>query len=476
MQKFIGRKKELARLHKLLRNNISNLIVVKGRRRIGKSRLLLEFGKTIGKSYVFSGLPPEKGLTAADQRVEFTRQLDVYFGLRGLDTRDWGNLFWHLSKQTQKERVLIVFDEISWMAHDDPTFLPKLKVAWDLYFTQNPNIILALCGSISTWIEQNILSSTGFMGRQSLVISLDELPLNDCIEFWNHNQHVAAQEKLMMLAVTGGIPRYLEAIDPKVSAEQNIRDLCFTKEGILFSEFKQIFADLFDKQQELYRKIIENLAATPLDAQTLFDRMGLPGGGDDYQHLENLEKAGFIIRDYTWNIKQGTLSKLSQYRLRDNYCRFYLKYILPNQHRILQNAFADLHLASLPGWSSIVGLQIENLILYNRSLLHQALEISPQEIICDNPFFRRSTANKPGCQIDYLIQTRFNTLYLCEIKFSKNPLQKEVIEEVQQKIKRLAVPKHFSIRPVLIHCNSVVESIEESGYFAKIINFTDFLR
>lgn len=475
MQKFIGREKELKLLKSLLNNNIPHLIVMKGRRRIGKSRLLQEFGKSVGKTYIFSGLPPSEGVTAQHQREEFDRQLTVHFGLRGLDASDWGDLFWHLSQQTFKEKVLIVLDEISWMAQDDPTFLPKLKVAWDLYFSQNPKIILALCSSISIWIEENILSSTGFVGRQSLIMTLDELPIKDCIDFWNHHEHVSPQEKLLMLSVTGGVPRYLEAIDPKIPSQQNIKNLCFTREGILFTEFNQIFSDLFNKQKELYRTIVENLAGGALEANLLFERMGLKGGGDDYKHLENLEKAGFLMRDYTWNIKDGKLSKLSQYRLRDNYCRFYLKYIQPNFYKINQNAFTDIHFSSLPEWSSIMALQVENLILHNRHLLRQELNIAQQEIICDNPYFRHSTSLKPGCQIDYLIQTRFNTLYLCEIKFSKNPIQKDVIEEIQQKIKRLGVPKNFSIRPVLIHCNTVADNVEESGYFSKIINFTDFL-
>lgn len=474
--RFIGRVKELNILNQLINNNIPHLIVVKGRRRIGKSRLLQEFGQKIGETRIFSGLPPETHITAQDQRTEFARQLEINLGLKGLDTSDWGNLFWHLAQQTQQGRTLIVLDEIAWMAQDDPTFLPKLKVAWDLYFSQNPQIILALCSSISTWIEQNILSSTGFMGRQSLALTLDELPLNDCVEFWNSQSYISPQEKLIMLSVTGGIPRYLEAINPNLSAEQNIKNLCFMKEGILFSEFDQIFSDLFNKQKKLYGNIVEQLATGALEAKALFARLKIKGGGDDYQHLENLEKAGFITRDYTWNILQGKFAKLSQFRLRDNYCRFYLKYIRPNQHKIMRDGFYDVHLGSLPGWSSVMGLQIENLILQNRHLLQQALNISTQEIVCDNPFFMHRTAKHAGCQIDYLIQTRFNTLYVCEIKFSKYAIQAEVIDEMKEKIKRLAVPKNFSIRPVLIHCNSVTEVVEESGYFSQVINFVDFLQ
>jgi hypothetical protein len=66
------------------------------------------------------------------------------------------------------------------MAMDDPTFLPKLKDAWDEHFNQNPRLMLVLCGSVSTWIEKNILSSSGFFGRIASKISLKELSIPNC--------------------------------------------------------------------------------------------------------------------------------------------------------------------------------------------------------------------------------------------------------------------------------------------------------
>src|SRR3989344_7650951 len=93
---------------------------------------------------------------------------------------DWGNMFWHLSKHTGQGRTLIVFDEISWMGSKDSEFLGKLKNSWDMYFSKNPQLVMALCGSISSWIEENILSSTGFVGRITIDLVLEELPLNVC--------------------------------------------------------------------------------------------------------------------------------------------------------------------------------------------------------------------------------------------------------------------------------------------------------
>lgn len=74
------------------------------------------------------------------------------------------------------------------------------KTAWDLYLKNNPQLILIVCGSISSWIEENILSSTGFLGRISLDIILEEMPLYECNEFWSAEQdRVSAFDKLKFL-------------------------------------------------------------------------------------------------------------------------------------------------------------------------------------------------------------------------------------------------------------------------------------
>src|SRR5271154_4467798 len=98
--RFIGREVEMTRLKGLLDKKSASLIVVRGRRRIGKSRLLAEFGKEM-KSFFFSGNPPVRKTTAQTQRDSFTRQLERV-GVNGVKPDDWSNLFWQLSKETKK--------------------------------------------------------------------------------------------------------------------------------------------------------------------------------------------------------------------------------------------------------------------------------------------------------------------------------------------------------------------------------------
>jgi len=476
---FIGRKAELQQLNSLLQKKSASLVIIKGRRRVGKSRMIEEFAQNT-RFYEFAGLAPEsfntKPLPKNAQRKEFVRQMAAQ-GIPGVDYNDWGNIFWHLSQHTQSGRIIILFDEISWMGQQDPDFLAKLKNAWDIYFKKNPELILILCSSISVWIDKNILSSSGFFGRISWEITLEELSLAECNTFLeNLDFNGSVYEKFKILSITGGIPWYLEQIQSGLSADENIKRLCFTKNGLLVNEFEKIFHDLFDHRGKWYKEIVRLLANKSVEFNEICTQIDYKKSGRLSEYLDDLITAGFIRRDFTWNLKSGKTSNLSKYRLSDNYLRFYLKYIEPNYTKIKKDQFAATSMIVFPGWNSILGLQFENLVLNNCSVIHQVLGIRPEEIVLDNPFFQRRTNKQLGCQIDYLIQTKYNTLFACEIKFSRNLITTKTIHETNNKLNRLVIPRGFSCFPVLIHVNGVSEEVEENGFFAKIIDFSQFLK
>lgn len=468
---FVGRKNELDQLDLLKKKNNASLVVIKGRRRVGKSRLAQEFSKSFKTSFIFSGLPPDDGITAKMQRDEFIRQLHAQ-RVPSAARQDWGDLFQDLAAFCQKGEVLVVLDEITWMGSLDPTFLGKLKIAWDEYFKKNPKLILIISGSNSAWIEKNILSKTGFFGRISYRLTLEELPVSRAAEFWGkYRKHLSAYEILKVLSITGGIPRYLEEIKPSLTAEENIFQLCYTKEGILFNEFDDIFHDLFRKQGEQYKSIIHAVVNGHKDVDSIADAIGREKGGDLSEALTALCQDGFLSRDFTWKIKSKEMSKISQYRVKDNYFRFYLKYILPHRHKIEVGAMHSLPI----GWESLIGLQFENLVINNRNKLIELLNIPANQMIMSNPYYQTKTIRRKKCQIDFMIQTGFNTLYVCEIKFHKSEIGPDIIKEMRERMESLEIPSGFSIRPVLIHVNGVAERVIEEQFFAHIINFGDFL-
>ena len=211
------------------------------------------------------------------------------------------------------------------------------------------------------------------------------------------------------------------------------------------------------------------------EKEYIAEKIAYASGGPLSDYLDDLMTAGFISRNFTWSLKTGKPSRLSHYRLSDNYIRFYLKYIQPSMDRIERGQFQNISLSSLSGLDVFMGYQFENLVLKNRELIIHTLGIRSEEIVTENPFFQRKTKEQEGCQIDYLIQTKYGTLYVCEIKFSKNKIESSVIEQVQRKINRLKKPKGFSCRPVLIHINGTDERLKESEFFDHIIDFSEFL-
>ncbi len=468
---FIGREHELSQLYEFDRRRSAGLVVVCGRRRIGKSTLIEHFARK-KKLYEFYGIAPRTGISNKDQLKHFGELLGGQFGMAPLVFNNWNEALSMLATLTAHGPAIILLDEISWMAGSDKDFAGKLKGIWDTKFKKNNELILILCGSVTSWIEENILEDKGYVGRISLTLKLQEMTLFDANQFWLGNELIDDTEKLKLLCVTGGIPRYLEEIDPKQTAEQNIKRLCFTPEGVLFREFDKIFKDIFEKRAEAYKLIIEKLASQSCEYNQLAKKLNLEQTGGLSTQIKHLIASGFVTRDYSWK-KSGERSKLSRLRLSDNYIRFYLKYIEPKKELIEKGLYRDIALENLPQWNIIMGLQFENLVLNNLPSIISMLNIPAESILATGPYFQRKTIRQEGCEIDLLIYTRF-TLYVCEIKFRKS-IKSEVIHEVQEKIRRLKNHPSISIRPVLIYHGKLDATVSRSDFFANKIKFSEML-
>ena len=149
-------------------------------------------------------------------------------------TDDWFEAFSRLDKALRgRGRTVVLLDEISWMGKYDPMFAGELKQAWDNWFSKRPKVIVFLCGSVSAWIDKNIVKSKAFVGRPSMNLTLRELPMNVCSAFWGRQSaRMSTREMLDVLSVTGGVPEYLENVDPAISAIQ-------TSKGVYCVEIKR---------------------------------------------------------------------------------------------------------------------------------------------------------------------------------------------------------------------------------------------
>ena len=351
---FFGREAQLEDLAALLRKKTPSLVTCRGRRRIGKSTSFASSpaGKT---TRGHRGVAAAAGLSNRDQLQAFSQQLAQQTDLPEVQLTSWPQALKLLGSALRDEWTVVLLDEISWLGGFDPDFPGHLKTAWDTVFKNHPKLVLVLCGSVSAWIADNILDNTGFVGRDSWDIVLDELPLHDCNRFWGTAaERISTAEKLAVLSVTGGVPKYLEEIDPGLSADQNIQRLCFQREGILFREFDQIFSDVFGKRAENYKSIVEILAHGSRTVSELSAALGKERSGHLSEYLRDLILGGFVARDAVFEPKTGRKTRLEKYRLRDNYARFFLRYIAPRRDAIEQGLLRGVSLDQLPEWDTVL--------------------------------------------------------------------------------------------------------------------------
>jgi len=239
---------------------------------------------------------------------------------------DWFEAFSTLDRALGgRGKTVVLLDEISWMGKYDPLFAGELKQAWDNWFSRRPKVIVFLCGSVSAWIDKHIVRSKAFVGRPSMNLTLRELPLNVCPQFWGRQAgRVSTREILDVLSVTGGVPEYLENIDPSLSADDNIRNLCYRPGALLVDEFEDIFSDSIDENLGLKRSILKALADGPMVGEDIAAAAGVEYNGHVTENLAALETAGFVARDSGVNPATGRATKIVRWRISDNYTRFYL--------------------------------------------------------------------------------------------------------------------------------------------------------
>jgi AAA+ ATPase superfamily predicted ATPase len=471
---LLGRESEIQLLTDLWATKKPKLVVVTGRRRIGKSTLIEVFGKKNSLFIKIQGLAPDKNIGKAEQLKNFADQLHQIFELPNLKLDNWTAAFELLNSQITNKKTVLLLDEISWMAKDSPEFPGKLKMTWDDHFKKHPNLILVLCGSVTTWIEQNILKKTDFVGRVSQHIHLEELPLNQVSAFWKKTI-TSPIEKIRYLNLSGGVPRYLEELNPHLPTTANIKKLAFQPGSFFSEEFEKIFNETFEKRALIYKNILKLLIEKKLSFVELCSDLKVEKNGSISNYLDDLVLSGFLSRDYKYSTK-GVKSKLSVYRIKDNYVRFYLKFIEPRLDKISKNLMSEVSVESLPQWNQLMGYQFETLVLNNLSLVLKELKIPQMEITSCSPHFQKKTEKTKGaCQIDLLITTRFGNIYVCEIKF-KQKINIDIIDEVKKKIAVLKRPSSTSIRPVLIYAGELDESVIDADYFSDIVNVQDWLK
>lgn len=477
---FFGRNELLEQLNALAQKRVASLVTCRGRRRIGKSTLVEEFARRIGARFIkIEGKRPNQKFTNADELATFAKQLADQTDCETTPPASWPDAFKRLNAQINDgaAHTVILLDEISWLAHYVDDFADDLKIAWDNLFKKHDKLILVLCGSVSCWIKDNIIDNGAYMGRRSLDMVVPELPLSECVKFWGPSANrLAVREILDVLSVTGGVPRYLEEINPSETAEQNIKRLFFKPKAVLRMDFDDMFRDVITEETNFTGQVLKTLVDGPKSGAEIAKTLKIGKGGRIASALARLEESGFVAAANGSNPETGERPREKRYRLRDNYTRFYLKYVEPVKDIIDDGSFEFISLDQFENMNAIMGLAFENLVINNYRELIAPLHLEGQLITSAAPYIRKATRGKNGrrgVQIDFLIQTR-RTIYVLEIK-RKSLIDREIIQEVDDRIRAIKRPAGVSARTALIYDGHLSPVVAADGYFDCIIPFYKIL-
>ncbi len=465
---FVGRKHELALLRKAISSKRAELVILYGRRRVGKSALLSQAKKRKGDLY-FEAL---QNVGQKKQIDHFLRQLAEQTGTPLTRARDWRDVFDTLTHHISRGRHYVVLDEFPWLASGRTELVSLLKYFWDNRWKQNPGLTMVLCGSIASFMLEHIVHSRALHNRKTMEIKLQPLTAREAKQFFSGYRSDFEVAKFLM--IFGGIPKYLEQIDPASSLADNMDRLCFQKHAFFLTEFDTVFKEQF-KVVGNYERMVRALAERSSSREELARRLGMASGGGLSGYVKNLQQADFI-RAFTPKTITGRGRKTNKLVLWDEWLRFYFTWVEPHRQVIELNTRPGLFERTTgKGLDAYFGLCFERLCVKNLPQIFERLEIDFHQVMGFGPFFRqpRRKGNHDegdeGLQIDLLVRRRGQVLTLVECKFSSRPIGPAVVEQVKRKEALLKAPSSHTLERVLISAGDISPAVQKSDYFHRIV-------
>lgn len=464
---FVGREQELSELNTLYAAKGAKLAVVYGRRRVGKSRLIEKF-MSHKRHLHFDGL---EGMQTQDQIDHFTRDLARQIDdplLERVKFDSWSSVFEYLSvylEKNSKEKIVVLFDEFQWLAVNQTKIVSLIKTYWDRIWSKQ-NVLLILCGSVSSYMVNKVIKSKALYGRVNWELCLYPLMPKEINLLLGGKR---SQDEVMLYSmILGGIPKYLQEINSNQSLEQNINRLLFVSNALLSNEYEKIFYSQF-KEHKTYEKIVVSLERGPLSLAEVAEKNNLTSSGGLKTYLDNLEKAAFITSYIPYD--KNSNSKLIKYKLTDEYLRFYFKFIKNNIRLISDNRKANLFARLVkPNWQSWLGFAFENYCIKNAAYLSELMGFEDQ-VIQWGPYFKRGDQ---GFQIDLIYRRADKVITVCEIKYCDKPVGVEVVKEMERKCELLETPRGYTIEKALISRYGMDSSLQQLDYFHHAIAVGDF--
>lgn len=324
---FVGRKNEIKFLSDRYEEKNAQLIVLYGRRRVGKTETLREFCKD--KPHVFYSCSQT---TDKYQLSRFSSRLlkeNIPASLYLAEFRDWEQAFSAIVDLPYGDKKkLVVIDEFPYMCKENHSIPSILQNLWDSIL-KDENVMIVLCGSSMSFIEKELLSEKNpLYGRATGIYKMEPMGFYDSSLFF---PNYSARDKVIAYSILGGIPHYLKQFNPEWSIEENIKRYILTKGSILYSEIDFLLHQEL-RETSVYNMVIEAVALGNTKLNDIKQKSLIEDSAKANVYLRNLMELGIVEREFSVDIrtKEKANANKGMYRLSDNFFRFWYSFVFAN--------------------------------------------------------------------------------------------------------------------------------------------------
>lgn len=448
---IVGRHKEQQLLADCLQSPRPEFLAVFGRRRVGKTYLIRQYFNDRFSFYATG----EFGERTKSQLKLFHEQLRKYGETLETAPKDWLEAFSRLRNLLERQDIyrdpsgkkIVFLDEVPCMDTARSDFRSALDYFWNSWGSVQPDLILIVCGSATSWIVEHLLDGRGgFYNRITRQIYVKPFSLKECELLCIANGLMLTRPQVMeAYMILGGIPYYLNLLNPRFSLPQNVQEMCFQDTAPLRDEYHRLFHSLF-RNPEKHLAIIKAAASrrSGITRKELTEFPSIGNGESLTKALSELEQCGFLRKFRASGAeKNGML-----YQIIDPFVLFSLRFLQSDQ------IHSWTSFVGTPGYYAWKGNAFEILCLNHVDQIKGALEIRGVET---EEYAWRSRASSPGVQIDLLIDRRDHVINLCEMKCTDQPFTIDASYE-KQLLEKAAVFRVESKTKKAVHLTMVSDS------------------
>ena len=323
MKQFVDRELEMETLQNEYERDGSALVVLYGRRRVGKTTLISEFIKDKKALFFLASEEAE-----AQNRNAFKEKAAEFIDsdlLRNADIKSWDVLFKAIMDTPFESKPVIVLDEFQYLGKSNPAFPSIFQRIWE-EILKDKSVMVILCGSLISMMESQTLAyGSPLYGRRTAQIRLKQIPFGYYHEFFPNKSR---KELIEMYAITGGVPKYIELFSESKDIYGAIQKCVLNRSGYLYDE------PHFLLQQEVsevgsYFSIIKAIAAGNSKLSAISSILEIKSTSLT-KYLKTLIDLDILEREVPITEENPEKSKKGLYKIKDNYLRFWFAFVYPN--------------------------------------------------------------------------------------------------------------------------------------------------